>query len=106
MTDRLPSQGAKRRPPSRYPHPTTGHVGPWSSGSLGVGTAQQRSTATLGRVVDKPAQEPPKRAFVQVPANWKDLTEAQQRALAAGIAAALQRRLRPPSPEPAPRVER
>ena len=60
----------------------------------------------MALVVDKPSDKPPKRTVVQVPSNWKDLTEPQQRAAAAEIAAALQRWLRPASPEPAPRVER
>jgi len=50
--------------------------------------------------VDKPAQKPPKRAFIRIPPNWKDLTEEQKQAAGLEMARALQRQLLPAAPEP------
>ena len=51
-------------------------------------------------MTDRPLVARPKRAFIRIPPNWKDMTEEEQRAASLDIARALQRQLLPRSPEP------
>jgi len=51
-------------------------------------------------MADKTSGDRPRRAFIQIPPNWNDLTEEEQQAASLEMARALQRQLLPRSPEP------